>query len=69
MSLFTHGGKHGRWRLFRHEAGRTAGAPALAYVLLFAACQIVGHWSAQTYGAIMVWPAGRRAISGSAIQL
>jgi signal transduction histidine kinase/ActR/RegA family two-component response regulator len=45
----------GRWRLFRHEAGRAAGPPAWAYVLLFAASQLIGHWSVHTYGAVLIW--------------
>jgi len=45
----------GRWRLFRHEAGRVAGPPAWAYVLLFAASQLIGHWSVATYGAVLIW--------------
>ncbi len=45
----------GRWRLFRHEAGRVAGPPAWAYVALFAASQLIGHWSVATFGAIAVW--------------
>ena len=45
----------GRWRLFRHEAGRVAGPPAWAYVALFAASQLIGHWSVATYGAVAVW--------------
>lgn len=45
----------GRWRLFRHEAGRVAGPPAWAYVVLFAASQLIGHWSVATFGAIAVW--------------
>jgi len=45
----------GRWRLFRHEAGRVAGPPAWAYVLLFAASQLIGHWSVATFGAVAVW--------------
>lgn len=45
----------GRWRLFRHEAGRVAGPPPWAYVVLFAASQLVGHWSVATYGAVVVW--------------
>lgn len=47
----------GRWRLFRHDAGREAGPPPLAYVLLFAACLLLGQWSASTFQAIIVWPA------------
>jgi signal transduction histidine kinase/CheY-like chemotaxis protein len=45
---------HG-WRLFRHEAGRVAGPPAWVYVLLFAASQLIGHWSVATFGAVSVW--------------
>ena len=45
----------GRWRLFRHDAGRIAGPPAWAYVLLFALSQLIGHWSVATYGAVAIW--------------
>ncbi len=45
----------GHWRLFRHEAGRVAGPPAWLYVLLFAASQLIGHWSVATYDAVAVW--------------
>ena len=45
----------GRWRLFRHEAGRVAGPPAWAYVLLFALSQLIGHWSVATYGQVAIW--------------
>lgn len=45
----------GRWRLFRHEAGRIAGPPPWAYVLLFALSQLIGHWSVGAYGAVAVW--------------
>ena len=45
----------GHWRLFRHEAGRIAGPPAWVYVLLFAASQLIGHWSVATFDAIAVW--------------
>ena len=45
----------GHWRLFRHEAGRVAGPPAWVYVLLFAASQLIGHWSVATYGAVVIW--------------
>jgi signal transduction histidine kinase/CheY-like chemotaxis protein len=48
---------HGRWRLFRHDAGRVSGPPAWAYVLLFAACLLVGIWSAKTFSAVVIWPA------------
>ncbi len=47
----------GRWRLLRHEAGRIAGPPAWAYVVLFCACIMVGLWSAQRFDAIVIWPA------------
>jgi signal transduction histidine kinase/ActR/RegA family two-component response regulator len=45
----------GRWRLFRHEAGRVAGPASWVYVLLFALSQIVGHWSAASFSAVTVW--------------
>ena len=45
----------GRWRLFRHEAGRVAGPPPWVYVLLFALSQLTGHWSTATFGAVTVW--------------
>ena len=45
----------GRWRFFRHEAGRAAGPPPLAYVVLYVAAQLVGHWSMQTFGATVLW--------------
>jgi len=45
----------GHWRLFRHEAGRVAGPPAWAYVLLFAASQLIGQWSMATYDAVAIW--------------
>lgn len=45
----------GRWRLFRHDAGRVAGPPAWAYVLLFALSQLIGHWSVATYGQVAIW--------------
>jgi signal transduction histidine kinase/AmiR/NasT family two-component response regulator len=41
--------------LFRHEAGRIAGPSAWLYVLLFAASQLIGHWSVATFDAIAVW--------------
>ncbi|MEG1028607.1 MAG: hypothetical protein RSE34_00825, partial [Brevundimonas sp.] len=47
----------GRWRLFRHDAGREAGPPPVAYVLLFVACLLLGQWSAETFQAVIVWPA------------
>ncbi len=48
---------HGRWRLFRHEAGRVCGPPAWAYVALFAACMLIGIWSAREFNAVVIWPA------------
>jgi len=47
----------GRWRLFRHDAGKEAGPPPVAYVLLFVACLLLGQWSAETFQAVIVWPA------------
>lgn len=47
--------RHGRWRLFRHDAGRAAGPPALAYVLLYVLAQLVGQWSMHTFGATVLW--------------
>ncbi|WP_428151506.1 response regulator [Brevundimonas sp.] len=47
----------GRWRVFRHEAGREAGPPAWAYVALFCASLLIGMWSAKTFGAVVMWPA------------
>ena len=48
---------HGRWRLFRHDAGQASGPPPWAYVVLFAACLLLGIWSARTFGAVVIWPA------------
>lgn len=45
----------GRWRLFRHDAGRAAGPPPLAYVLLYVGAQLVGHWSMEVFGATVLW--------------
>jgi len=47
----------GRWRLFRHDAGREAGPPPVAYVLLFVICLLLGQWSTETFQAVIVWPA------------
>ena len=47
----------GRWRIFRHEAGKAAGPPAWAYVLLFAGCLAVGLWSSNKFHATVLWPA------------
>lgn len=47
----------GRWRLFRHDGGRVSGPPAWAYVALFAACMLIGIWSARQYDAVVIWPA------------
>ncbi|WP_426038028.1 response regulator [Brevundimonas sp. DC300-4] len=46
-----------RWRIFRHETGREAGPPAWAYVALFCASLLIGLWSVQQFGAIVMWPA------------
>ncbi|WP_339933130.1 response regulator [uncultured Brevundimonas sp.] len=48
---------HGRWRLFRHDAGQASGPPAWTYVVLFTACLLIGIWSARTFGAVVIWPA------------
>lgn len=45
------------WRMFRHAAGREAGPPAAAYVILFVLCLLIGHWNASTYNAVIIWPA------------
>lgn len=45
----------GRWRLFRHDAGRVAGPPALAYVVLYAAALAVGYWTMARFGAATIW--------------
>jgi integral membrane sensor domain MASE1 len=50
-------GMAGHWRLFRHDAGRQAGPPPLAYVVLFAACLLLGQWSISTFQAVIAWPA------------
>lgn len=47
----------GRWRLFRHDAGRAAGPPAWVYLALFVGCLGLGFWSVGTFGAVMIWPA------------
>ena len=47
----------GRWRLWRHDAGLRAGPPPWVYVVLLAVCHLVGHWSTQTFQAVVVWPA------------
>ncbi len=43
--------------MFRHETGREAGPPAWAYVALFCASLLIGMWSAQEFGAVVMWPA------------
>lgn len=45
----------GRWRLFRHDAGRVAGPPHLAYVVLYAAALAVGYWAMARFGAATIW--------------
>lgn len=47
----------GRWRAFRHESGQEAGPHSAVYVLLFALCLLLGHWSATTFQAVIAWPA------------
>ncbi|KAK0332344.1 hypothetical protein LTR94_025267, partial [Friedmanniomyces endolithicus] len=47
----------GRWRFFRHDAGKAAGPPPFVYVLLFIAAQIFGLWSALSLHATVMWPA------------
>ena len=47
----------GRWRVFRHETGLEAGPPAWTYVALFCASLLIGMWSAQKFGAVVMWPA------------
>lgn len=47
----------GRWRVFRHEAGREAGLPPWAYVAMFCASLLIGMWSAGKFGAVVLWPA------------
>jgi len=48
---------HPKWRLFRHDAGRAAGPPAFAYVILFLLCLAIGQWSSWRYGVVLIWPA------------
>ncbi|MNS27295.1 Autoinducer 2 sensor kinase/phosphatase LuxQ [compost metagenome] len=48
---------NGRWRAFRHEAGQEAGPHPAIYVVLFALCLLLGHWSATTFQAVIAWPA------------
>lgn len=45
----------GRWRLFRHEAGRTAGPPAIVYVILYAAALGLGYWTMARFGTATIW--------------
>ena len=45
----------GRWRLFRHDAGRVAGPPAWAYVLLYIAALGIGYWTLARFGTATVW--------------
>ena len=45
----------GRWRLFRHDAGRAAGPPAVVYVVLYAAALALGYWTMALFGAATVW--------------
>ena len=45
----------GRWRLFRHDAGRIAGPPPWAYVLLYVAALAVGYWTITLFGTVTIW--------------
>ncbi|MBI2261817.1 MAG: response regulator [Caulobacterales bacterium] len=45
----------GRWRLFRHDAGRVSGPPALAYVVMYAAALAVGYWTMARFGTATIW--------------
>jgi len=45
----------GRWRLFRHDAGRVAGPPAVVYVVLYAAAMAVGYWTMARFGTATIW--------------
>lgn len=45
----------GRWRLFRHDAGRSAGPPPWAYVLLYVAALAIGYWTLARFGTATVW--------------
>lgn len=47
----------GRWRFFRHDAGRAAGPSPWAYLLLYAACQGLGLWSVHHLHFAVMWPA------------
>jgi len=47
----------GRWRLFRHDAGREAGPPAWVYVGLYGLALALGLWSAHRFDAVVLWPA------------
>lgn len=53
-----------RVRIFRHEAGRIAGPPAFVYVVLTVLCLALGHWSAETYQAVLLWPANGVLLAG-----
>jgi len=46
-----------RWRVFRQDAGRVAGPPAIAYGFLFILSLAIGQWSIARYGTVLVWPA------------
>ncbi|WP_258522564.1 response regulator [Brevundimonas vesicularis] len=49
--------ERGRWRLFRHEAGRAAGPSPYTYVALFVLCLSISKWSVYAFGATVLWPA------------
>ena len=59
---------HGRWRLFRHDAGRRSGPPPWVYVALFAASLLLGLWSAEKFDAIVIWP-GNGVLLAAVLQL
>ncbi|HYC67117.1 response regulator [Brevundimonas sp.] len=58
----------GRWRLFRHDAGRVAGPPALVYVLLYATAVAIGYWTMARFGTATVWLANG-VITAALLQL
>lgn len=47
----------GRWRFFRHEAGRVAGPSPYTYVALFVLFLAISKWSVHVFGATVLWPA------------
>ncbi|QSF54495.1 response regulator [Brevundimonas fontaquae] len=57
MGLELVNAERGRWRLFRHEAGRAAGPSPYTYVALFVLCLSISKWSVYAFGATVLWPA------------